>query len=199
MAAVSISSRKNRAGNSPISDSQREAVQQAADNAERMAIRGLRVLDEIWNQPGRGQTRRNRRRSAWRANPEVVRWFGDDDLTNTQIRDTRRRMKKIRDEFRSNVRFTIIHHQSGDQSFLCDTSTVAYCSPGTPIKVCPNWFDADQQRRAGIVIHELSHKNGHIHHRGATDPASAQRLARENPRWARRNPENFEGFCGEYF
>lgn len=198
MATISIDVRRNRAGNRPITDAQREAIQAAADEAERIAIEGLRILNQIWNQSGSGARRRRRRKSAWRANAVVVRWFGSDDLTNRQIRNTRRRMRRIREEFERNVRFTIVQHQTGRRSYRCNNNTAAYCSPGTPIKLCPSWFSMSLQRRAETVIHELSHKNGHVHHRGATDPASALRLALDHPRLARRNPENFEQYCGEY-
>lgn len=199
MATVAIDARKNRDGQRPITHAQREAIQTAADDAERIAIEGLHVLDQIWNQPGRGRRRRRRRKDAWRHNADLVRWFGGDELTNKQIRATRRRMRKIRDEFRKDVRFTIIQHQTGDRSYRCNVNRAAYCSPGTPIKLCPVWFSMSARHRAEILIHELSHKNGHVHHRGATDAATALRLAREHPRLARRNPENFEQYCGEFY
>lgn len=198
MATVDIRVRRNRNGDRPITGTQRTAIEDAANDAERMAIEGLRVLAEIWNQPGRGRRRRRRRKAAWRANAIVVRWFGRGKLTNAQIRRTRRRMERIRKEFEKDVRFALIQHESGNRSYLCNGDNVAYCSPGTRIKLCPSWFRMSQHQRAKTVIHELSHKNGHIHHRGAIDPASAERLAHEHPRLARRNPENYEGYCGEF-
>lgn len=200
MATVNIRSRNNRDGVRPaITAAQQTAIQQAADDAERISIEGLEVLTQIWNQPGRGARRRRRRKSAWNNNPIVVRWFGSRKLTNRQIRRTRRRMERNRDEFRQTVRFAVIHHQSGGHSYRCDNETDAFCSPGTRIKLCPSWFGGRRRQRAKLIIHELDHKNGHVHHDQATDPDSARNLARDDPRSARRNPENYACFCDEYY
>lgn len=200
MAEVDIDARKNRNGDSPLTDAQRATIQDAADDAERMATTALSVLNAIWNQAGWGRRRRESRREAWRANANVIRWFGTDDLTNDEVRDTRRRLRKIQEEFDDEVRFDIIQHQTGSKSYLCNQNVDAYCSPGTPVKVCPSFFtEGSRRERAMLLIHELSHKNGHVHHDGATDSASAQQLAIDDPREARRNPENYAGFCGEYY
>jgi hypothetical protein len=200
MAIVEVDARKNRDGDAPITDAQRDIIQYAADDAEHSSTTALGVLNAVWNQPGTGRTRRQNRKDAWRANANIVRWFGSDKLTNDEIRDTRRRLRRVQEEFDDEVRFTIIQHQTGRKSFLCNNQAHAYCSPGTPVKVCPSFFlEGNRQQRAKLLIHELSHKNGHVHHDGATDSASALQLALDDPREARRNPENYAGFCDEYY
>ena len=203
MAVISIDSRKNRDGDSPLTAAQRTAIQTAADAAHRMASRALHHLSNMRRQSGGPRTRRRRRRAVWRGNPNIVRWFGNDHLSNDQMRSTQIRMRRIRAEFARTVKFDLIHHQSGDRSWRCDEegtrAVAAYCSPGTPIKLCPRFFELPARERAITIIHELSHKNGHTDHQGAGDPESAQQLAVDDSRCARRNPENYAGFCGEYY
>lgn len=204
MSKVDIIARLNRDGKRPITDEQRRLIRQAADEAEKIAIAGLRTLNEIWDQPGGFRKRRKRRKEAWKADVLVVKWFGSRKASVYQIRVTRRRMRAIRDEFRGTVKFAIVQHQHGFRSFRCKAPKAevgAFCSPWLRIKLCPLWFDtsATSPLRAESLIHELSHKKGHIHQRGATTADSALRLAQKHPRLARRNPSNYQGFCGEYY
>jgi len=203
MAKVDIIARLNRDGKRPITDEQRIQIQEAADAAERISIAGLQTLNEIWDQPGGFRKRRKRRKEAWKANELVVKWFGSRIVSVYQIRVTRRRMKAIRDEFRGTVKLAIIQHQHGFRSFRCKAKARvgAFSSPWLRIKLCPLWFDEETtvRVRAEALIHELSHKKGHIHQRRATTVDSALRLARNHPRLARRNPSNYQGFCGEYY
>ena len=201
MAIVNIDARKNRQGDAPITNTQREMIQLAADDAENAATIALGVLDAIWNQSGSGKTKRQNRKQAWSANAYVIRWFGSDDLSNDEIRDTRRRLRKIQEEFDDEVRFTIIQEQTGKKSYRCNNNVDAYCSPGTPVKVCLSFFAAHMRRdRARLLIHELGHKNWHlVHHNGAAGSASAQQLAIDDSREARHNSENHAGFCNEYY
>ncbi len=201
MATISIDPRQNRDGNSPLTPNQRNMIQQAADEAERMAEAGWHAFARMWNQSGGLITRRNRRRDAWNADRRIVRWFGNDHLSTYQMDKTKDRMWKIREEFMQTIRFDVIQHQTGHRSYLCqrDANRAAYCSPGTPIKLCPHWFNITNVRtRAGVIIHELVHKNGHVHHRNATTLPLAENLARDHVYSARRNPSNFQGFCLEF-
>ena len=203
MAKVDIIARLNRDGKRPITEEQRKLIQEAADEAERIAIEGLRILNEIWDQPGRFRRRRKRRKEAWKANEQVVKWFGSRMASIYQIRVTRRRMGAIRDEFKGTVKFAIVQHQHGFRSFRCKANAAAFCSPWLRIKICPGWFSyginwPTPAFRAASLIHELSHKKGQIHKPGATTDF-ALRLARKHPRLARSNPYNFQGFCREYY
>jgi hypothetical protein len=178
----------------------RTAIQNAADNAELMAIEALGALSNMRSQRGTARQRKERRQQAWRSNANIVRWFGTDHLSNAQMKNTHRRIRRIRDHFTRTMKFDLIHHDSGFRSWLCRPNAVAYTSPGTPIKICPRFFTVDSLIQARTIIHELAHKTGHTrHHHGAADPASALQLAQTNCRAARHNPENFGAFCAEYF
>ena len=201
MAKVKIVTRNNRDGKvPPILPGQRKIIQETADDAERIAKEGYRVLCNIWDQSGHRAKKIRRRKSAWKANNTVVRWFGSRKASNLQIKRTRRRMGRIRDQFKVSLRFAIIQHQHGKKSFLCKKSQNrgAYTSPGTRIKLCPHFFTMGRKDRARLLIHEICHLNGQIHRRGATDYDSAKQLASEHPRAARRNPENYAQYCNEF-
>lgn len=204
MVVISIRTRENRHGELiPVTTGEETVIQEAANDAELSAIRAYSALDSIWNQPGRGKTKRDNRKNSWRANATVIRWFGSDKLTNDEIRDTHRRLRKVREEFEDEMHFTIIREQTGRKSYRCDRYVGAYCSPGSSVKICPRFFILGpglRQRRARLFIHELCHKNFQLrHHNGAIDHSSALQLALDNPRAARSNPENFAGFCDEYY
>ncbi|MEN8209729.1 MAG: hypothetical protein ABFR50_10825, partial [Candidatus Fermentibacteria bacterium] len=191
--------RLNRSGKRPITDEQRKLIQEAVDAAERTSIAGLRVLNEIWDQSGGIRKKRKRRKAAWKANPQVVKWFGSRYASVYQIRVTRRRMRAIRNEFKGAVRFAIVQHSHGFRSFRCKRNAAAFCSPWLRIKICPGWYGQTAPFRAGSLIHELSHKKGHIHQMGAKNPELSVALAKKHPRLARRNPASFQGFCMEYY
>ena len=200
MAKVNVIARLNRSGKRPITEEQKRLIREATDGAERIAIAGLRTLNEIWDQPGGFTRKRKRRKAAWKANEQVVKWFGSRMASVYQIRVTRRRMRAIRNEFKGTVEFAIVQHQHGFRSFRCKADAAAFCSLWLRIKLCPGWFDQTSAAfRATSLIHELSHKKGHIHQLGAKTIDRALRLARKHPRLARRNPSNYEGFCGDYY
>ncbi|TET73263.1 MAG: hypothetical protein E3J56_04330 [Candidatus Aminicenantes bacterium] len=207
MANVRIHARKHRSREFPIiPDHQIDKIQKARNEAFIMVKKGLKDLDNIWNQSSRKRTRvrrrrdiRKKRKKAWIDNKNVRVWFGRGHLNTLQIKWTRERLIRIKEEFEGTLRFTIIQHQEGYLSFRCDSKIIAYCSPGTPIKLCPDWFKKGQKERAVTVVHELSHKNGHIHRRGFKKVKDVINFAKNHPRLARRNPYNFEQFCGEYY
>ena len=100
MAEVDLDVRKNANGEEvPLTSTEQDAIQDAANDAENASTIALGILNTIWNQPGSGKERRDSRKAAWRNNADVVRWFGSDKLTNDEIRDTRRRLRRIQEEF----------------------------------------------------------------------------------------------------
>lgn len=198
MPSVDINAREDRDGNRPITEQQRVDIQNATNEAYRMISGFWTEMSGIWEQSGRPSKRRKKRKTAWKNNNKIVTWFGSGALTNYQIRRTKNRVKRIKREFNSAVRFTIIQCQSGSKSFLCKNGRAAYCSPATPIKLCPSFFGMGLADQAATIIHELCHKNAMIHRRRAKDRAAALALAISHPRLARKNPENYEQICHEY-
>lgn len=206
-----ISARKNRAGERPITNDQREKIKKAVKDASRMADRVNSGMSKIWKQSGTPRKRRKKRKKAWRNNAHFVKWLGDGALTNAQIRRTRRRIRKLKDWLDNRrLRFIIIQHQSGDRSWACDqenqTVTLAYSViPGPPLRIrlCPEWFNVDAKRRACTIIHELVHEMAKVHPIGRTGPVKTREqaidLAKSHPRRARRSPENYEHLFGEYY
>lgn len=198
MASVDISARKDRNGNKPITDEQRVMIQNATNEAYRKISGIQNDMKNIWNQSGRPRKKRRKRKNAWKNNRKIVTWFGAGGLTNYQIRRTRNRVNRIKEEFDNALRFKIIQHQTGRRSYLCNNDRTAYCSLGSSVKLCPVFFSDTLARQSAVIIHELCHKNGLIHRRHATDRGKALALAKSHPRSARKNPENYEQLSHEY-
>ena len=198
MTKVDIQARRNREGKRTITLEQRQKIQTATNKAHRIIRAMGRDMDSIWAQSGRPSKRWRKRRQAWRDNSRFVRWFGSSKLRRLTMRRTRARIRRLRREFDSGVRFSIIPCQTGRRSFLCNPERVAYCSPGTRIKLCPSFFDKSPERQAAVIIHELCHKNGMIHRQEATNRNKALKLAVDRPILARKNPENYEQIAYEY-
>ncbi len=181
-----------------LSTTDRVIINQAFDDALRMANRVRDEIDVIWDQPGRLRKRRRRRRDAWARHTNFVRWFGSS-TRHALIRRVRRRIRKIR-RWLDRGRIIVPAHDASD--FGCRGNRNAFVRlPGRPLHIhlCPNWFSQGRSRRAAILIHELVHELGFTHPEGVTTRAEALSLARRNSRKARRSPENYEHLYELYF
>ena len=207
MVNVSIDARKNRSDESPITQEQIDKIQKASDEAYAMVKKGANALENIYNQTGKRRKLRRKRRKAWNKNTRVKRWFGTGSLTTVQMKWTKERLVRLKRNLEGTVKFRIIQHQSGDRSWLCHDGSdpsLAYCSGGSSIKLCPKFFIVSDRKRAKNVVHELCHHIAMWHRRTgtggrATDRKSALKLAKDYPKRARKNPENYEHFCNEYY
>jgi len=204
---VKIESELDRNNNSPASAQQRQDIVDAVNEAIVLAGRGRNAINNIWDKSGR--TRRQvkaARKSHWRRDIRFVTWFGERKLTNNQIRLVRKRILKIQRWLTTkDLSIIIVHHQDGDQSFRCNQtatgSVTAFARNYLPLRigVCPVWFsDLNTNERAGVLLHEMVHEIGFNHKRGAVDSSTSQSLARNHPKLARKNPENYEHFFLEF-
>jgi len=206
MVNVSIDARRNRNDESPITQEQRDKIQKASNKAYVIVRKGYNVLDKILDQSGTLSERERKIREAWMNVTEVKRWFGTDYLSPYQINQINNRLGRLKNNLEGTVRFRIIQHQTGDRSWLCNADSVAYCSGGSSIKLCPSFFYdkiTNERGRAITVVHELCHHVGLIDRRVegnkvyGRDPA--KELAINDPREARKNPSNLAYFCDEYY
>jgi hypothetical protein len=184
----------------PVPKAESRLALSALQDARKMSLRAARDMERIWSQPGRGRALLDRRRSAWLANPNFVRWFGRAELTAQQIGVVRDRLRKI--DNRLHKKLTIhIHRQVGGD---CERSTWAYHTSGRHVHLCPFFFSrprAQFHEQATTLIHELAHGLGLFGkgHPGRSEGRlAARKLAGSQPRKARKNPWNLEMFYLEY-
>lgn len=198
-----------------FTDTHTGQVQNAHIRARKMAARVRADVEEIWDQR-RGPGLWKRRKDAWARNANFVRWLGDDALTREQIRVTRKRIITI--EKRFGKRVTYVLKAAGGN---CIPGRWAWHAGGFQarrIRICPPFYvtgtptSPEVDGQASVLIHEMAHGFGQVrvplttahlipgtgHPGGATSPADALSLAANNPRKARRSPENFENLYLNY-
>ncbi len=180
-----------------LNERDREQIRRSFRDALRIASSVKDEIDDIWNQSGRVQKRRKKRRNAWSAHENFTTWFGTS-RRHILIRRVRRRIHKIH-RWLDSARIVVIAEGARDR--LCRGATAFATVPRRPLKVhlCQPWFTLSDSRRAAIIIHELVHELGFRHPGGATSAMTALALARRNSRKARRSPENYEHLYELYF
>jgi len=184
----------------PVPKAESRLALSALQEARKMSHRAALDMERIWNQPGRGRALFDRRRSAWLANPNVVRWFGRTDLTAQQIRTVRQRLMTIDSRLHKKV-IIHIHRELGGG---CGAGTWAFHRSGRHVHLCPFYFSRPSSlfdEQATTFIHELAHGLGLFgkgHPGRAEGRRVALKLAGTNPRKARKNPWNLEMFYLEY-
>ena len=173
-------------------------VTAAVTRAEPMAHAGLRRLERTL-----APRRRRAKKAAWRADPDITRFFGERPLGIFSMRATTRRMRRVSRRLeKRRLRIRLLPQSRGSSNSTRGHNLGAFMSV-LRFVLFPRWFTVgDPDQRAAIVIHELLHDR-HIDHKvkvgGKKQTAYgrnlAQLLATQRPRRARRNPENFEQFC----
>ncbi len=191
--------REDKNGKTPFAGTSREAgLCESLRIAYRWAQHAKRVFDRIWN-----QKRTWRKKRAWNRCAVIQQFMGTHRLFREEIRKTRLRITRLVDKFRKwYMRFIIVQETSGSGSWLCKPERHAYTTPGTGIKLCPDFFARNADQRAMIIIHEMVHQLGWSHQRlpgvgGAwvksqiDQRTDAITLAQVRPWRARRSPVNF--------
>lgn len=179
-----------------LSASDRAMIREGFTDALGMANGVRSEMEGVWNQSGRIRERRERRRDAWSAHADFVKWFGGN-RRHILLRRVRRRVRKIRN-WLDRGRIVVLAHDAEDR--LCDNDAYALF-PRKPVKVhlCSSWFDIpSESSRAAVIIHELVHQLGFGHPEGTSTRSEARALARSNSRKARRSPENYEHLYKEF-
>ena len=153
-------------------------------------------LDIIFQQPGRGAIRRQRRADAWALNASFVLFLGAR-INNEEIIDVRRRVRKLYNRVHKDVTYVIVTTQTGPGSHWCIGTTSAYVVPmveGPKIHLCPRWITQTPWAQSTILVHEIMHKLGVFGrpHFGTTTRTAAIALAASSPKKARKSPENYE-------
>ncbi len=162
-----------------------------------MAKAGVDRLDYILA-PKRSKNKKKR----WKNDKIATAYFGSRQATVEQIKAVRRRLKRAHRRLadrKLNIRLL-------PQSRASKSSTNGhnYGGPITPRRfvLFPNWFKKkSKEEKAAIIIHELLH-DWFIDHKikdggkrkTVYGSRLAKKLAKEKPRTARRNPENYEQF-----
>ena len=172
------------------------AIQAAHTNLVGRADRLWDELDIIFQQSGRGATLRRRRVQSWGLNPTFVRFLGAR-ITNGEIIDVRRRLRKLSNKVKKGVTYVIVTTQTGRGSHWCIGTTTAYVIPmaeGPKIHLCPRWITQTAANQSAILVHEIMHKLGVFGrpHFGATNLTTAVSLAASSPKKARKSPENYK-------
>lgn len=177
--------------NNSAADSKEDAeaiIIAAVKDAEILARAGLQHLNRAWDR------KRRKRVEFWKNDPVLSEWFGSEKVTVRQIRVTRRRMRRVHN-FLANKRLRVrLKKQKG-----ANTNAHNYGGPFSPktFVLFPRWFSKSAVERPAIIVHELFHEwfIDHKDKQGNKYGAEAARnIARQKPRVARRNPENYEHY-----
>ncbi len=171
------------------------AIKKAVGDAERMALKGLRYLESVLDQPTTAKMKQ-----AWNKDAKVRGLFGEAP-GKVKMRNVCDRMNRVYKRLRDKQLRIRLKPQDGKK-----WSGHNMGGPVTPRQfvLFPAWFKSGDTGRAAIIIHELLH-DWHFDHKvknpatGKRETAYGSKLARElakrRPGDARRNPENFEQFC----
>lgn len=165
------------------------AVIDTLERAEELAQLGFLVIDEVYS------TRQENWIENWNAHPMLVRWFGEVSAPRHVWR-VYRRMKSARDRLRKNI--TVRVRPERERSPTAQNAGW-FAEPKT-FKIFPAFLEHGLDKRAAITVHELIHlwfRDQRIDGEKVYGDALALRLAREEPRRARRSAENYEQFVFE--
>lgn len=197
-----IKVKKDAKGNDNLSKTKRNEIRGADAKAEKLIGKVWKEIDKIYEKKGKDKDKK--RKDAWLKNERFKTWLGEEKVTNEEIKDVRRRVKKIKDKIEKGIKYVVIKEQTGKNSHGCDSKTDAYVwGPihGKKIYLCPGWFQKyGRMERASILIHEIVHKLGLFgqgHHK-AESYDEAKRLAKNNPKKARKSPENYRYLALSY-
>lgn len=161
-----------------------------------VAKKGLDRLNAIL-QPRKSRDQKKR----WRGDPLAVAFFGDI-RTVADIKAVRRRLERAHhrlDKHQLTIRLLPQDRASSEDTIAHNTGS--FVTPNRFV-LFPNWFAKNNVEQAGIIIHELLH-DWLIDHKvndgskrvRAYGVRLAQKLAKDRPSAARRNPENIHQFC----
>lgn len=179
-------------GRGRLTPKQRSEIIAAHEEALRMAQAVLAEFENIWDQEE--PNRHIKRQEAWLKNDNLRTYFGIRNLTPSQIKVVRQRVRYIVDRLQAGLYLVFIPKEAGLMAYPCKPRRNAYAWWPRRIYICQHWFKNSPKHRGAILIHEIAHQIGifgQTHH-GAKNKDQALRLAQTKPKKARKSPENYE-------
>lgn len=159
------------------------AVQQAEKMAKKADKRIAKILDE----------NKTKWISCWNSDDTLVLWFGKV-TKKSHIKDVGKRMSQACDRVANKVLTIKIRPADGSTNA---SNGGGFLSPKT-FKVYPKWIKKDDCPRGAIIIHELLHEwfaDQKIDGEKVYGSSDAKKLAKEEPKKARKSAENYEQYC----
>ncbi|SFQ12936.1 M35 family metallo-endopeptidase [Tranquillimonas alkanivorans] len=170
----------------------RAELKASVEEAERLAKAARDRLAVVWNKSGK-----RAKRQAWCADSAIVDYFGDKKLSVPQMRKTYKRAVRLYNRLHNKKMKIAVKNDSDPYSHFAAQNLGGPLSPNR-FKVFPRFFEgSDTENRGSIILHELLHVwAADIGPEGSEyGEANAKKLARERPKAARRNPENWQLFA----
>lgn len=170
----------------------RSEIVASVDEAERLAKAARDRLARVWN-----KSSKRAKREAWCNDSAIVTYFGDKRLSVPQMQKTYKRAVRLYNRLNGKKMKIVVKNDSDAFSHFAAQNLGGPLSPNR-FKLFPKFFEGnDTENRGSIILHELLHV-------WATDigpegseygEENAKKLARERPKAARRNPENWQLFA----
>ncbi len=182
-----------------VTDSPTFLIKRAVAEADRLTDHAAQAAQQILAQRS---TRAMRER--WLANDAFSRYFGTGELTKRQMTKVCNVIVTLNERVDKGLTIKV-RPKAGRKVGLCRGDRSAYQASGflgaRKMNLCWGWFHiTDATERGAILIHELVHATGIGWTRDlpVDNPArgadEARQFARNDPKNARRNPENMEHF-----
>ncbi len=177
----------------------KKMIKEAIRRAEQQACCGLQRVEKVLKK----DTKREKQR-AWKKDALLVDYFGDEKLTVESMKDVRNRLRRCHRRLADKQLTIRIFPQSKTSSKTTSAQNLGSVFSPKKFKIFSHWFSiTDGDSRAAIIIHELNHdlfmdqkiKDSSGKRVTVYGKTLAKKLARENPKKARRSAENYELFC----
>ncbi len=159
----------------------------AIEEAEKMAKIGDRCISSILNKD------KSKWVSSWNNNATLVLWFGKVSKKN-HVKDVGRRMEDVCNKVTNKVLTIKIKTANGTYNAMNGGS---FLSPNR-FQVYPRWIKKEDKERGSIIIHELLHEwflDQKLDGKKVYGSTAAKKLAKKEPKKARKSAENYEHFC----
>jgi len=173
-----------------------EALIVAIDLAEEITAKGLETLEDLLKDASDEEILKR-----WDDMKIGASFFGES-CTVRQIKKVKRRIKLIHRRLsKKRLRIRLKPQGKAPSKTTYARNLGSVLTPRS-FSVYPQWFKQEKNGRAETIIHELFHDSAFDHKVkiGERDLIAygrylALELAKENPKKARRNPDNYVEFC----
>lgn len=201
------------------SSEEKQAAAIALQNARCWTLGARWYANQMWLAPGKqfendSNAWTNRaRRKYWNEVPPLVDFFGKNPSGYT-MKKVAQRIRAISDMLFDLEGLVRVPKQDGWCSFGCDKNgglkDAAFVTPVWPHKrrifLCPRFFKEDYLSvdQSKTLVHECAHLVGMLYHQKKSDGNKAKgenacrRLAKENPKRARKNPDNYAWYFRQF-